>query len=526
MSEAQPSPLAEIDAPPSPKLPPAIQLHGVCKDFGPVKANKDVSLKIEQGTIHGIVGENGAGKSTLMSILYGFYQCDSGTVVINGEEVDIDSSASAIKLGIGMVHQHFMLVPVFTVLENVMLGVEGGPLLAEGREKARAELTRLSSEYNLEVDPDAVVEDLPVGIRQRVEVLKALYRGAKILILDEPTGVLTPQEADSLFEILRNLRSRGETILLITHKLREIMDATDNVSVMRNGEMVATRKTADTNPEILAELMVGRKVLLQLDKQPNPPGEVLLEVNSLGVTDSFGVKRLADVSFNVRAGEIMGVAGVSGNGQDVLLEALAGITNITEGSLTINGKQINPNEHLDAEKMRSLSLCHVPEDRHECGLVMDFTAEDSLMLGHHHYPRFVDGWLINRRKVREYANSLMPRFDVRPSNPELRSADFSGGNQQKIVLAREISDNPKVFLVGQPTRGVDIGAIEAIHRRLLEMRTNGCAILLVSFELDEVMSLADRIIVMNAGKIVGEVSAEATDERELGMMMAGIGAGQ
>ena len=504
--------------------PPAIRLEGVCKDFGPVKANRDVSLAIEAGTIHGIVGENGAGKSTLMSILYGFYQADSGAIEINGERVAIDSSATAIKLGIGMVHQHFMLVPVFTVLENVMLGVEGGPLLAKGRARARAELQRLSREYSLEVDPDAVIADLPVGIRQRVEILKALYRGAKILILDEPTGVLTPQEADSLFEILRNLRSRGETVVLITHKLREIIDATDNVSVMRNGEMVATRPTAETNPEILAELMVGRKVLLELDKRPNPPGEVLLEVEELGVTDAFGVRRLSGVSFNVRAGEIMGVAGVSGNGQDVLLETLAGITPPSEGSVTIAGTKLEPASGHDASRMRQLGICHVPEDRHACGLVMDFPAEDSLMLGHHHYRRFGAHGLISREKVRSYAEALMPQFDVRPSDPELRSADFSGGNQQKIVLAREISDAPKVFLVGQPTRGVDIGAIEAIHRRLLEMRSQSCAILLVSFELDEVMSLADRIIVMNAGRIVGEVAAATTDERELGMMMAGIAA--
>lgn len=511
--------LPEAQAPPA---APAIRLDRINKSFGHVHANRDVSIEIAAGSIHGIVGENGAGKSTLMSILYGFYHADSGTVEVAGKEVDIRNSADAIRLGIGMVHQHFMLVPVFSVLDNVILGVEGGPLLAEGRKRARSEIERLGREYGLEVDPDSLIEDLPVGERQRVEILKALYRGAKTLILDEPTGVLTPQEADRLFEILRALRERGETVILITHKLREIMAVTDSVSVMRHGELVADRRTSETTPEDLAELMVGRKVLLEVDKKPREPGEVALEVKGLGVRDSSGLMRVRDVSFSVREGQVMGVAGVSGNGQSILLEALSGIVPPAEGSIAIGGRTVTAKEPADPAEMRRLGLCHVPEDRHESGLVMDFPAEDSLILGHHHYAKYLRRGLISRRAVRDNAEDLMPRFDVRPGAPTLRSADFSGGNQQKIVLAREISDGPKVFLVGQPTRGVDIGAIEAIHRRLLAMREEGCAILLVSFELDEVMSLSDRIIVMNDGTVVGEVDAEATDERELGLMMAGV----
>ena len=502
--------------------PAAVRLSGISKSFGAVRANQDVSLEIKAGSIHGIVGENGAGKSTLMSILYGFYLPDGGTIEIKGREADIRDSSDAIRLGIGMVHQHFMLVPVFSVLENVMLGVEGGPLLAGGRERARAELKRLGDEYGLVVDPDALIEDLPVGTRQRVEILKALYRGAETLILDEPTGVLTPQEADRLFDILRTLRERGETVILITHKLREIMAVTDKVSVMRGGKLVADRDTGETSPADLAELMVGRKVLLRVDKKERDPGGTSIEVSGVSVRDRIGVERVKRVSFFIREGEILGVAGVSGNGQSELLEALAGMRPISAGSFTMGDREVTPERPADPAEMRGLGLCHVPEDRHECGLVMDFPCEDSLILGHHHYGRYMRNGLLSREEIRKSAEELLPRFDVRPPDPELRSADFSGGNQQKVVLAREISQQPKVFLVGQPTRGVDIGAIEDIHRRLLELREQGCAILLVSFELDEIMSLSDRIIVMNAGELVGEVVASETDEKELGLMMAGV----
>ncbi|MBF2735334.1 MAG: ABC transporter ATP-binding protein [Betaproteobacteria bacterium AqS2] len=505
---------------------PAIELKGICKAFGPVQANQDVSLSVEAGSIHGIVGENGAGKSTLMSILYGFYEADSGSIEVKGKPAAIEDSADAIGLGIGMVHQHFMLVPVFSVLENVMLGVEGGALLAPGKRRARKEIARIGEDYGLKLDPDELIENLPVGVRQRVEIVKALYRGAEILILDEPTGVLTPQEADALFDILRTLKERGETVILITHKLREIMAVTDRVSVMRGGKLVATRETAATNPAELAELMVGRKVLLQVDKQPREPAEVRLAAEGLTVVDGQGVERVKDVSFSVRAGEIVGVAGVSGNGQDFLLEALAGIRAPARGTISILDLQISPERPADPAEVRRHGAGHVPEDRHAMGLVMNYTAEHSLMLGYHRHPRFRRSWLLDAGAIRRHAARVLPEYDVRPAEPRLRSADFSGGNQQKIVLAREMDEHPQVLLVGQPTRGVDIGAIEAIHRRILALRLAGCAILLVSFELDEIMSLADRIIVMNAGEIVGTVAAEGADDHELGLMMAGIRPGE
>lgn len=504
----------------------AIELERICKSFGPVRANQDVDLRVEAGSIHGIVGENGAGKSTLMSILYGFYQADSGLIKVKGKPAVIRDSAAAIKLGIGMVHQHFMLVPVFTVLENVMLGAEGGALLAPGRRHAREELQRIGEDYGLNVDPDALVGSLPVGVRQRVEIVKALYRGAEVLILDEPTGVLTPQEALKLFAILRLLKERGETVVLITHKLPEIMAITDRVSVMRDGKLIATRETAATDPEELARLIVGRKVLLQVgDKPPSEPQEPRLSAQSLTVTDELGVPRVKDVSFNVRAGEIVGVAGVSGNGQDFLLEALAGIRPPSAGNISILDHLISAEDPSDPAAVRAHGAGHVPEDRHEMGLVLDYPAEQSLMLGYHRHQRFQHKWLLDPHAIRSHAEEVMPAFDVRPPDPRLRSADFSGGNQQKIVLAREMHEHPQVLLVGQPTRGVDIGAIEAIHRRILAMRQEGCAILLVSFELDEIMSLADRIIVMNAGAIVGTVDAKDADTHSIGLMMAGVRAG-
>lgn len=503
----------------------AVQLTGVCKSFGPVRANNDINLRIAAGSIHGIVGENGAGKSTLMSILYGFYTADSGTVEIFGRQVDIRNSSTAIDLGIGMVHQHFMLVPVFSVLENVLLGVEGGALLTQGRRHARKELARLGRDYGLKVDPDELVKDLPSGVQQRVEILKALYRGAKILILDEPTGVLTPQEADRLFEILATLRERGTTVILITHKLREIMAITDNVTVMREGRVVAERKTSETSPEDLAEQMVGRKVLLQIGKQPQQAGEPKMEVRNLDVMGNNGVLGVRQASFTLHAGEILGVAGVCGNGQSELIDALSGIKPLAGGSIRVGGREITADKPATPAQVHQLGVAHVPEDRQERGLVLKFSAEDSLILGRQGENRYcrINGLFLDRGAIRRNASVALDEFDVRPPDPLLRSAGFSGGNQQKIVLAREIRDEPEVFLVGQPTRGVDIGAIEAIHRRLLALRAKGCAILLVSFELDEVMSLADRIIVMNAGAIVGEVEAAKTDERELGLLMAGVG---
>ncbi len=499
---------------------PAIELIGIDKKFGPVHANKNINLTVAKGSIHGIIGENGAGKSTLMSILYGFYQADSGEIRINGRPLTIKDSQAAINAGIGMVHQHFMLVENFTVLENIMLGAEGGALLAKGVASARAELKRLEDDYGLEVDPDAVIEELPVGLQQRVEILKAMYRGAEILILDEPTGVLTPAEADHLFKILRVLRDQGKTVILITHKLREIMAITDTVSVMRRGEMVATRKTADTSVEELAELMVGRRVLLRVEKGEANPGAVILSVRNLTVKDSRGVTMVDDVSFDVRAGEIVGIAGVAGNGQSELLEAIAGIRQPTSGEILIDGQPIGK---ASPARLRELGLAHIPEDRHHMGLVLKFEEYENSVLGYHRDPKYGRGMMLDLDAIRRDAEEKIQKYDIRPPNPRLKTANFSGGNQQKIVVAREIERDPRILLIGQPTRGVDIGAIEFIHRRIIDMRDQGKALLLVSVELDEIRALSDRILVMFAGHVVGEKTADA-GEQTLGLMMAGIAA--
>jgi len=508
-----------VSAPGAPD--PAVELVGINKSFGPVHANRDINLSVAKGAIHGIVGENGAGKSTLMSILYGFYQPDGGEIRVNGNPVTIRSSDDAIAAGIGMVHQHFMLVEPFTVLENVMLGAEGGGLLKRGIDHARGELQRLEGEYALEVNADAVVGELPVGLQQRVEILKALYRGADILILDEPTGVLTPEEADHLFRILRQLRDQGKTIILITHKLREIMAVTDAVSVMRRGEMVATRTTRQTTPEQIAELMVGRRVLLRIDKKAVVAGRPLLQVENLGYIDDKGVRRLSEVTFEVRAGEIVGIAGVAGNGQSELLEVLAGIRRATVGNVWLGGEPVPVMTQADPAALRARGLAHVPEDRHRMGLVTAFEEWENAALGYHGDPHFQNGPLLDIPAMRDDARRKIEQYDIRPPNPRLKTANFSGGNQQKIVLSREMERNPSVLLVGQPTRGVDIGAIEFIHRQLLAMREAGKAILLVSVELDEVRALSDRLLVMCGGRVTGEVAPE-TDEADIGLLMAGL----
>jgi ABC-type uncharacterized transport system ATPase subunit len=501
--------------------PPAIELLAIDKSFGSVHAVRGVSLRIETATITGIVGENGAGKSTLMSILFGLYHADAGEIRIDGAPVRMESPRDAIAHGIGMVHQHFMLIDSFTVLENLVLGVEGGFLLARGMAKARAEVERLEREYGLAVDLDARVADLSVGEQQRVEILKVLLRGARILILDEPSAVLTPQETDRLFLVLATLRERGVTVVLITHKLREIMAATDRVFVMRQGEVVAERRAADTDSEELAELMVGRKVRLQTDKAPADPGPVMLRAEHLRLVDSRGVPMLDDLDLELRAGEIVAIAGVSGNGQTELLQVLAGIRAPTSGSLTICGHTFDARHPGDAADRRAIGLAHVPEDRLRQGLVAPFAAAETSILGYQDEPRFSPRYLLDRPAIGAYCRDLMERFDVRPRLPGLRSSQFSGGNQQKLVLAREMAHEPKVLIVGQPTRGVDIGAIEFIRRELVKARDRGCAVLVVSVELDEVLSLADRVLVMFAGRIVGEVEPARADERRLGLMMAG-----
>ena len=500
---------------------PALELRAIDKRFGSVHANRTISFSVAAGSIHGLIGENGAGKSTLMNIVYGFHRADSGEIFVQGRSVAITSPQAAIAAGIGMVHQHFMLVENFTVLENVVLGVEGSALLAGGLAAARKELGRLARDYGLEVPLDAVVSELSVGLQQRVEILKALYRRAEILILDEPTAVLTPQEADQLFKMLGRLREQGKAVILVTHKLREIMAITDRVTVMRQGAVVAEVLTKETSPRSLAEKMVGRAVLLRVEKGPAKPGAALLKVTGLEVRDRLGVPRVKDASFEVRAGEIVGVAGVAGNGQSELLEALAGIRSPSRGEIWLGGRAL-VREKLDPRARRALGLAHVPEDRLRMGVVASFSAEANAMLGYHDRPRYSRGLLLDGAASLAGCEAKMKEFDVRPAQPALRISAFSGGNQQKLVMAREIDADPRVLLIGQPTRGVDIGAIEFIHRRLIALRDAGKALLIVSVELDEILGLADRILVMNGGEIIGELArAEATEEK-IGLMMAGV----
>ena len=497
----------------------AIELRGICKSFGAVRANSGVNLAVAAGSIHGIVGENGAGKSTLMSILYGFYEADSGEIFVAGAPARIRSSREAIALGIGMVHQHFMLIDTLSVLDNVMLGAEGGAILAEGAKSARLKLKQFASQYGLDVDPDAMVGELSVGLQQRVEILKALLRDAEILILDEPTAVLTPAEADQLFDMLRVLKSQGKTVVVITHKLREIMAVTDRVSVMRRGRMVANFITDHTNPAELANAMVGRDVLLRIEKSAARPGLPVLEASELTFIDSRGIKVLDSMSFYVRAGEVVGIAGVAGNGQSELLALLAGLVAPASGRIRIAGEDVTG---LGAADMRRHGVAHVPEDRHNMGLVLPFEEYENSVLGYHGDPAYGTMLSLDLKAMRAGAAAKISQYGIEPPDCRLKTANFSGGNQQKIVLAREIERDPIVLLVGQPTRGVDIGAIEFIHRRLIALRDAGKAILLVSVELDEIIALSDRIIVMCGGRLTGERDASATNIQELGLLMAGI----
>jgi simple sugar transport system ATP-binding protein len=501
-------------------------MRGIHKRFGAVQANRDVSLRVAAGTVHGIVGENGAGKSTLMAVLYGFYRADAGSIEVDGRPVTIANSKDAIALGIGMVHQHFMLVESFSALDNILLGAEPDWRLHQARERLRARLETLMRDTGLQVNLDAAVEDLPVGERQRLEILKALVRGAKILILDEPTAVLTPQETEQLFVTLRRLREQGTTVLLITHKLKEIMALCDAVTVMRGGAIVLDCGIAETSVDALAEAMVGRRV--QIGRQAagaEPPaaarGAALLDARRLGWRDGLGIARLADVSLALHAGEIVGVAGVSGNGQSELLDALAGLLVPQQGELILAGERFTPTHWLEPDVARTLGLAHVPEDRHRRGLVLPFAAWESAVLGYQDGERYGRAGLLDQRAMHADTETMMADYDVRPRNAELRCAKFSGGNQQKLVLAREALPRPHVLLVGQPTRGVDIGAIEFIHTRLRALRDAGGAVLVVSSELDEILALSDRVVVMCGGRITGELPIEACSEAALGRLMSG-----
>jgi simple sugar transport system ATP-binding protein len=497
-------------------------MRAIHKHFGAVKANVDVSLSVRAGTVHGLVGENGAGKSTLMSVLYGFYRADAGAISLFGQEAEIHNADDAIALGVGMVHQHFMLVDTLTALENVMLGAEPHWLLQKATALVRGKLEALMQSTGLHVKLDALVADLAVGDRQRLEILKALYRGARVLILDEPTAVLTPQETLQLFEVLKGLRAQGTTIILITHKLKEVMGLCDFVTVMRAGRVVVELPIAGASIEGLAEAMVGRKVQMgRVEGDVHASGEVLLSASDLEVRDALQVLRLSGVNLQLCAGEIVGVAGVSGNGQSELLDVLSGLLTPSSGELTVLGQRFTPSQWLDPQTARNLGLAHVPEDRHARALVMDFCAWESAVLGYENLPAYSHGPWMRVDAMHHATSDMMERFDVRPRDPELGSAKFSGGNQQKLVLARELGQAPQVLLVGQPTRGVDIGAIEFIYSQLRAMRDAGCAVLVVSSELDEILALADRVVVMNQGRIAGELAIDQCTEAGLGLLMTG-----
>jgi general nucleoside transport system ATP-binding protein len=499
-----------------------IELRNITKRFGAVLANDRVSVKVAPGTIHSIVGENGAGKSTAMRIAYGFYTADGGEILINGQVQEIRTPHDAIAHGIGMVHQHFMLVEPMTVAENIVLGSEPGSAVSLDIRKAVDEIRKLSNEFKLTVDPNATVENLSVGQQQRVELLKALFRRAEILILDEPTAVLTPQEVEEFFAILRGMREQGKTIIIITHKLSEVLAISDNVTVMRDGKVVGDVKTSETNAAELARMMVGREVLLRVEKPDAKPGAPVLSTSSLTITGRGDARKVDNVSFEVRAGEIVGIAGVEGNGQTELIEALAGLIPGSHISGTINfeGRDITS---LDARKRKELGIAHVPEDRHRRGLLLDFSLAENTILGvHYRKPAvFAGGILLDQKGIQRRTEQVIRDFDVRPPNAALPARALSGGNQQKLIIGREFELPPKLLLVSQPTRGVDIGAIEFIHRKIVELRDAGCAVLLVSAELEEVTALSDRLLVVHNGQIVGEVDPKVTSNEEIGLMMTG-----
>ncbi len=500
--------------------PGVLEMRHVTKRFPGIVANDDISFDLRQGEVHALLGENGAGKSTLMNCLYGLYHPDEGEIAIKGGDVRLGSPRASIDHGVGMVHQHFMLIPVMTVAENIVLAVEpktAGILLDSSEAERR--VREISEQFGLAVDPHARIQDITVGQQQRVEILKALYRGADILVLDEPTAVLTPQEAQELFGIIRGLTDQGKSIVFISHKLNEVLEIADRITVLRRGKRIETLPGAGATEQGLARLMVGRDVLLQVEKGRSHPAEPLLRVDGLRVVDDRGIEKVRDVSFNVRAGEIVGIAGVDGNGQTELIDALTGLAHVTSGSVEVAGENVTS---TSAHHHSQTGLGHIPEDRQRRGLVLDFSIAENV--GLHDYRTSPDsrlGWLFPGSMIAR-ARRLIKEFDVRGGGPRTRASALSGGNQQKVILAREIDRNPRVLIAAQPTRGLDVGAIEFVHRRLVTERDEGRAILLVSLELDEVLSLADRILVIYEGQIVGEFLPTATEE-ELGVAMTGGG---
>lgn len=495
-----------------------LELRNIHKAFGDCVANEDVSLVVHKATIHAIVGENGAGKSTAMKVVYGFYNPDRGEILFDGKPVTIRNPHDAIAFGIGMVHQHFMLVDTMTVAENIILGAETGSAANLDLDKANRDIKALSDELRLNINPEAYIEDLSVGQQQRVELLKALYRNAELLILDEPTAVLSPQEVEEFFAILRRMKEQGKTIIIITHKLEEVLAISDEVTVMRDGKTVGNVTTSETSTKDLARLIVGRDVLLRVEKTDATPDDVILEVKNLSIKGKhdFAVNR---ISFSVRSGEIVGIAGIEGNGQTELVEALAGLAKASGGSISFAGKDVT---NLSARQLKELGIAHIPEDRHKRGLLLHSDLSENSILGvHYRTPVAAASGFMNEAVINRRITEIIENFDVRPPNADLPAKSLSGGNQQKLIIGREFELNPKLLLVSQPTRGVDIGAIEFIHRKLIELRDAGSAVLLVSAELEEVTALADRLLVIREGEIVGEVDPKTASFEEIGLMMTG-----
>ena len=501
-------------------MPPVLELKDISKSFPGVRANDGINLDLQEGEIHTLLGENGAGKTTLMNILYGLYKPDSGEIIVRGKKADIHSPTDAIVRGIGMVHQHFMLVPVMTVTENVMLGVEekrNGVLL--DRAKVAARIREISQLYGLEVDPDAYIKDLPVGTQQRVEIIKVLYRQADILILDEPTAVLTPQEVEGLFTVLRSLVEKGKSIIFITHKLKEVMALADRITVLRNGRTVGTVMPGEVSPEKLASMMVGREVNLVVPKKASNPTQPALEVKDLFVEDERGQMTVHGVSFEVKMGEVLGVAGVQGNGQTQLVYALTGLLPAVSGAIHILGEPI---KRATPRKILERGVAHIPEDRQKHGLILSFPIHDNMMLCTYYQPPFARGISLQEKTILGNAEKLVDQFDVRTPNIFVPASSLSGGNQQKVIVAREFSRPIKLLIASQPTRGLDVGSIEYIHSRIIEKRDEGTAVLVVSSELDEILALSDRIAVMYRGQIVDIVPAARASKEYIGLLMAGI----
>jgi ABC-type uncharacterized transport system ATPase subunit len=504
-------------------MPPVLELRGITKSFPGVLANDHIDLTLNQGEILSILGENGAGKTTLMNILYGLYSPDQGEVYIRGTKVDIYNPHDAIRMGIGMVHQHFMLISNFTVAENVMLGVEttraGGIL---DRKAASARIREISSQFGLQVEPEVKVEDLSVGVQQRVEIIKVLYRAADILVFDEPTAVLTPQETEEFFKVVHSLVKQGKSVIFISHKLKEVLEISDRIAVLRNGRLVGTTTPDEATEASLANMMVGREVILTVKKKPSKPGEVVLDVDGLGVRDDRQLLAVNGVSFQVRAGEILGIAGVQGNGQKELVEALTGLRPFIGGKVSLLGKDIS---HSSPRAIREAGSAHVPEDRQRDGLVLSFTISENLVLNTYYEPPFARGLNLQTREIDAAARQRVEQFDIRTPGISIPVSNLSGGNQQKVIVAREFSRPIQLLIAAQPTRGLDVGSIEYIHGQIVKKRDEGCAVLLVSPELDEVMSLSDRIAVMFDGKILAILPAREATREGLGLLMAGIRSG-